>query len=298
MSYGLYKSGTFTNLGTVVGGGGIRFTGAGAFLANYGDVVGTATVGVDLVNGGTVFNGLDAGDHRPGFGRLLGNLGVRVVNAGGTITGSLASGVVAYGNSYLRNENGTVRGGFVGAYLGSGTVVNNGGLITGDRAVGVSIGANGTVLQNATGGISGGNVGVSIASGAANVYNYGYIAANGATNTGTGIDAGQRRRERDQLRRRLRLRRRQRRGPHRQPGLEPAPERRRDHRPLRLRRRHQRHPRRHLGLRAQRRFHRRRVRGDRHRQHRGQQLRHDHRPLRFGRSRSTATRRSSTRRAE
>jgi hypothetical protein len=154
---------TASNAAVFVGGGGVS-NAAGGVIAGSGQGVALGGEG-SFVNAGTVSTtGLVVGStltNTFGFSVVLASGGSVVNLPGGTITGA-AYGVLTVGNAYLGNRAGGTIASQAGGLLavhGDATVVNQ-GFISGSRFAGLRLTGGGSVLNQATGTVSGYEFGI------------------------------------------------------------------------------------------------------------------------------------------
>jgi hypothetical protein len=180
--------------GTITGAyDGVYIGGGAGSVSNQGIITGAAHDGVNLNNGGTVYNdGLIAGAYagvQVGYGlERNDNAGVLLNYEGGVITGTIVAGVVMYGGGYVHNYsyativNASTEGYGVAMYGSNSTVVNDGLIKAGHNGEGVRLYNGGNVINEYHGTIRTGikGFGVYLRDGG-NVYN------NGAIYSGDGV---------------------------------------------------------------------------------------------------------------
>jgi fibronectin-binding autotransporter adhesin len=166
-------------------------------VVNAGTITGTEFGGISLlVGGGSVTN--QAGGTITGNDGVVGRESVTVINAGSIYgTGGGGVGVYLQGGGSVTNQSGgtitgdsgIVGGGTIAAYgLGPMTVVNAGS-IAGTGSAGIRLDDGGTVVNQASGTISG-YQGIYAAGELVTVVNYGVIAVTGSAATASFYDSG------------------------------------------------------------------------------------------------------------
>jgi len=154
------NNGDSADLGRVIRGGAAGvFVGGSGTVDNFGSIAGTGTasIGVQLSNGGTVINGSATITGLSIIGAVDGVFmhgGVGTIDNFGTITGTSNNGVEIdnYGNGgpdLVVNESGALISGNVGVLTGGSTTLTNAGTITGTGGTAVQLGGNDTLALDA-----------------------------------------------------------------------------------------------------------------------------------------------------
>jgi hypothetical protein len=171
------------------GAGGIRISGAGAYVENWGSITGGNAI--LIANGGTVNNrstGIISGSS---FGIFLYSNNPGTVYNYGSIAGANSAGILlGLGGNITNLSSATISGGSDAIYVqyrASGTVINTGS-IQGNGGSGVDLGGGGSVTNNAGGTICGSQFGVFIGLVTGMVTNAGVIT--GTASDGIVLAAG------------------------------------------------------------------------------------------------------------
>jgi hypothetical protein len=208
----LNKGGTVTNSGTIFGAHIGVYTGnALGSVSNSGTISASSGDAVSLYSGGSLTNSATgaliggysgvyaggSGSHitnaglisGPDFGIYL--MGASSVSNSGTIAGGI-DGVMDLGTGGQLTNSGLIHGGQIGVKLAADSMVDNSGIVSGGT-IGVKLGTNSTLANEASGRIAGGVTSVAAAAGDA-LQNAGTIsgatgiAASGAISlTDTGV---------------------------------------------------------------------------------------------------------------
>ncbi|ABI62033.1 Hint domain-containing protein [Granulibacter bethesdensis] len=174
------------------GATGVLISGGGTVVNNASATISAASVGVSLVNGGTLTN---SGQIQGSWG-VIGSLAAIGVTNSGTITGQ-TDGVYLYNGGTVNNTGaaaliqGTRYGIYGSASSGATVSVTNSGKIsaTGSAGVAVTFVNSGYVNNLADGTISGTTFGI-VTGGFLSLVNAGSISASGAGGYGVSSDAG------------------------------------------------------------------------------------------------------------